>query len=208
MNRQSKNAQRIAERLAGHPKIKRVIYPTLFKDPEQIRIRQSQCDYPGGIFSLDFDGGKRRGVRVPAQPADRAQRRVAGRRRNAGLPSEDDHAFRHDAAGTGRKPASATDWCGSRSASRTGATCWPISSRRSNGFNLKSNGTATPAGRDTCPHAARSAFSKVSPIRTRCGDSRTSHTRSLSIVAHMDFWQSWFLKRCRGVPNRSPHRPR
>jgi cystathionine beta-lyase/cystathionine gamma-synthase len=58
MNRQSKNAQRIAEKLAGHPAISRVIYPTLFRDPEQLRIYKEQCDYPGGIFSLDFHGGK------------------------------------------------------------------------------------------------------------------------------------------------------
>src|SRR5437867_8495501 len=58
MNRQSKNAQRIAERLAGHRRIKRVIYPTLFEDAEQLRIFKAQCDYPGGIFSLDFHGGR------------------------------------------------------------------------------------------------------------------------------------------------------
>jgi methionine-gamma-lyase len=58
MNRQSKNAQRIAERLAGNPNLKRVVYPTLFEDAGQIRIRMAQCDYPGGIFSLDFHGGK------------------------------------------------------------------------------------------------------------------------------------------------------
>ncbi|MGA2712864.1 MAG: PLP-dependent transferase [Bryobacteraceae bacterium] len=58
MNRQSKNAQRIAEKLDGHPAIRRVIYPTLFRDPEQLRIYKEQCDYPGGIFSLDFYGGK------------------------------------------------------------------------------------------------------------------------------------------------------
>src|SRR6266849_718056 len=58
MNRQSKNAQRIAERLNGRPQIKRVIYPTLFEDSEQIRIHKAQCDYPGGIFSLDFHGGR------------------------------------------------------------------------------------------------------------------------------------------------------
>ena len=58
MNRQSKNAQRIAERLVGRPPIKRVIYPTLFDDAGQIRIFKAQCDYPGGIFSLDFDGGR------------------------------------------------------------------------------------------------------------------------------------------------------
>src|SRR6185437_7002568 len=59
MNRQSKNAQRIAERLAGHPGIERVYYPTLFEDPEQIHIFEEQCDFPGGLISLDLKGGKR-----------------------------------------------------------------------------------------------------------------------------------------------------
>lgn len=59
MNRQSKNAQRIAEALVGHPALARVIYPTLFTDPEQVRIRDAQCTFPGGIFTLQFRGGKR-----------------------------------------------------------------------------------------------------------------------------------------------------
>lgn len=58
MNRASKNAQRIAERLACHPKIKKIIYPSLFDDQEQIRIRLSQCDYPGAMFSVELKGGK------------------------------------------------------------------------------------------------------------------------------------------------------
>ncbi len=58
MNRQSKNAQRLAEALHGHKKMGRVIYPTLFEDAEQKRIFAKQCAYPGGIFSLDFAGGK------------------------------------------------------------------------------------------------------------------------------------------------------
>ena len=58
MNRQSKNAQRLAEALHGHPKLSRVMYPTLFTDPEQKRIFAKQCDYPGGLFSLEFAGGK------------------------------------------------------------------------------------------------------------------------------------------------------
>ena len=49
----------IAERLNGNPKIARIIYPSLFTDPEQIRIRDSQCDYPGGMFSLEIHGGKK-----------------------------------------------------------------------------------------------------------------------------------------------------
>lgn len=58
MNRQSKNAQRIAEALVGNRHIARVIYPTLFDNPEQKRIYEKQCAYPGGLFSLDFKGGK------------------------------------------------------------------------------------------------------------------------------------------------------
>jgi methionine-gamma-lyase len=58
MNRQSKNAQRIAEALVGHKHLNKVIYPTLFDDPEQKRIYAKQCAYPGGLFSLDFKGGK------------------------------------------------------------------------------------------------------------------------------------------------------
>ena len=58
MNRASKNAQRIAERLAHHSKIKRVLYPTLLSDPEQKRIYSAQCDYAGAMFSLELPGGK------------------------------------------------------------------------------------------------------------------------------------------------------
>jgi cystathionine beta-lyase/cystathionine gamma-synthase len=58
MNRQSKNAQRIAEALNGHRALSEVIYPTLFTDPEQKRIFAKQCDYPGGMFSIVFKAGK------------------------------------------------------------------------------------------------------------------------------------------------------
>jgi cystathionine beta-lyase/cystathionine gamma-synthase len=58
MNRQSKNAERIAEALQGHPKIARVIYPTLFDNLEQIGIYKDQCDFPGGMFSIVLKGGK------------------------------------------------------------------------------------------------------------------------------------------------------
>jgi cystathionine beta-lyase/cystathionine gamma-synthase len=59
MTRQSKNAQRIVEGLAGHPRIARLVYPTQFTDAEQIRIRDVQCDFPGGVFALELHGGKR-----------------------------------------------------------------------------------------------------------------------------------------------------
>ena len=58
MTRQSKSAQRIAEALHGHKLLSRVIYPTLFTDPEQKRIFEKQCAHPGGLFSVDFQGGK------------------------------------------------------------------------------------------------------------------------------------------------------
>jgi len=58
MNRQSKNAQRIAEHLAAHPRVKRVFYPSLFTEPEQIKIRDAQTDYPGSLFSLELEGGR------------------------------------------------------------------------------------------------------------------------------------------------------
>jgi cystathionine beta-lyase/cystathionine gamma-synthase len=58
MKRQSKNAQRIAEALAMHPKIARMYYPSLYEDPDQIRIRDAQCKYPGSIFAFELLGGK------------------------------------------------------------------------------------------------------------------------------------------------------
>ncbi len=59
MNRQSENAQRIAEGLVGHPKIAKIYYPTLFTDPEQKRIYENQCTRPGGLVSIDLKGGKK-----------------------------------------------------------------------------------------------------------------------------------------------------
>ncbi len=58
MNRASKNAQRIAEHLTGHPKIAKVYYPTLFSDQAQRLIFHEQCDFPGAMFSLELKGGK------------------------------------------------------------------------------------------------------------------------------------------------------
>lgn len=59
MNRQSKNAQRIAERLAEHEKVEKMYYPSLFEDPEQKRIRDAQCSFPGSLFSMYLKGGKK-----------------------------------------------------------------------------------------------------------------------------------------------------
>ena len=58
MNRQSKSAERIVNELVGHPKIARIGYPSLIEDAEQIRIRDQQCEFPGGIFTFEVKGGK------------------------------------------------------------------------------------------------------------------------------------------------------
>ena len=58
MNRQSKNAQHVAEGIVQHRNIERVIYPSLFADGEQKRIYESQCDFPGAMFSIEVKGGK------------------------------------------------------------------------------------------------------------------------------------------------------
>jgi cystathionine beta-lyase/cystathionine gamma-synthase len=59
MNRQSKNAQRIADALGDHPRVARLYHPSCFADPEQIRIRDAQCRFPGAIVGLELVGGKR-----------------------------------------------------------------------------------------------------------------------------------------------------
>jgi cystathionine beta-lyase/cystathionine gamma-synthase len=58
MTKASKNAQRIVEALDGHPKLARIYHPSVFTDPDQIRIRDQQCDYPGSILSIELKGGK------------------------------------------------------------------------------------------------------------------------------------------------------
>lgn len=58
MMRQGKHAKRIAERLATHAEIERMHYPSLFRDPEQIRIRDGQCRHPGSVFAFELRGGK------------------------------------------------------------------------------------------------------------------------------------------------------
>src|SRR5260370_8904583 len=54
MNRQGKNAQRIAEHLAHHHPAPHVIYRSLFWAAEQIAIPYSQTAYPRALLSLRF----------------------------------------------------------------------------------------------------------------------------------------------------------
>lgn len=59
MRMATENAQRIADALSSHPKVARVLYPTLFTDAEQKRIRDAQCDAPGAMLSVELKGGKK-----------------------------------------------------------------------------------------------------------------------------------------------------
>jgi methionine-gamma-lyase len=58
MTRQSKNAARIVPQLASHPKVEKTYYPDQLSDPEQCRIRDRQCRFPGAVFALDLKGGR------------------------------------------------------------------------------------------------------------------------------------------------------
>jgi cystathionine beta-lyase/cystathionine gamma-synthase len=59
MQQVTKNAEMIVDALARHPKIARILFPSQFDDPEQIRIRDAQCQGPGALFSIELKGGKR-----------------------------------------------------------------------------------------------------------------------------------------------------
>jgi cystathionine beta-lyase/cystathionine gamma-synthase len=59
MRQATKNARMIVEALARHPKVARIHYPAQFDDPDQIRIREAQCQGAGAMFSVELKGGKR-----------------------------------------------------------------------------------------------------------------------------------------------------
>jgi cystathionine beta-lyase/cystathionine gamma-synthase len=59
MERASENARMIVDALAKHPTIARILFPTRFDDPAQVRIRDAQCQGPGALFSIELTGGKR-----------------------------------------------------------------------------------------------------------------------------------------------------
>jgi methionine-gamma-lyase len=60
MNKCAENATAIADFLANHPKIEKVVYPTvLAKDDPQFQIYQKQCTGPGALISFYIKGGKK-----------------------------------------------------------------------------------------------------------------------------------------------------
>jgi len=54
MRRACENAQRIAQELAKDTRVARVLYPTLFDDPEQCAVRDAQCTAAGAMLSLEL----------------------------------------------------------------------------------------------------------------------------------------------------------
>lgn len=134
MNRQSKNAQRIAEALHGHPKISRVIYPTLFDDPEQVAIYKEQCEFPGGMFSIVLHGGKSAAFDfLRHTPSDEMPSLSAASRRWLAIPTPP--RIPASPRKSLRLRACRMDWCVSQSVSRIGGICWLIFSKPLNSIS-------------------------------------------------------------------------
>lgn len=65
MERQMKNAVKIAEFLSNHPKVEKVIYPELLdKSDPQFIIYKKQCKGPGSLISFYVKGGKKEAFTV------------------------------------------------------------------------------------------------------------------------------------------------
>lgn len=58
MERHCSNAQKIAEFLESHPKVERVLYPTLKSHP-QFKVAQKQMSSGGSLLSVEIKGGKK-----------------------------------------------------------------------------------------------------------------------------------------------------
>jgi len=62
IERHCANAQRVADMLAGHKSVTRVIYPGRSDHPQHA-LAMRQMDKPGGIVAFEIDGGKERAFR-------------------------------------------------------------------------------------------------------------------------------------------------
>ena len=123
MNRQSKNAQRIAEKLASHPGVEHVYYPTLFEDAEQIRDLSRAVRFSGRHDFARHKGRQEGRVRFSAQSEHRREMRcrwaawkrwsvIRGPRR---IPAGREQELEKAGIGEG--------WFGSRWELKTGAIC-------------------------------------------------------------------------------------
>ena len=113
MAQHNKNGLAIAEFLASHPKVQRVLYPGLPTHPQH-ELAKRQMNGFGGMLSFDVGTLRRREARAEPRPADGA-RREPGRRRDADLtPGVDDARLgaRRTASGHGahRQPGAGSRW--------------------------------------------------------------------------------------------------
>jgi methionine-gamma-lyase len=130
MNRQSKNAQRIAEKLADHPAVARVIYPTLFTDAGAVAHLPGAVRLSGRLCSRSICAEvKKRHSRFCGRSGSRGMRFRWGEWKRW-------RVIRKRLRTPGTAPrnwiaqASRTVWCASRWGSKTGAICWGISRER------------------------------------------------------------------------------
>jgi methionine-gamma-lyase len=66
MRQQAKTAQKVAQLLADHPRVKQVNYPELMqdRDAQQYEIYKKQCTGPGSLISFEIDGGEAEAFRA------------------------------------------------------------------------------------------------------------------------------------------------
>jgi methionine-gamma-lyase len=65
MKKCTENATIIAAFLADHPKVEKVVHPTVLdKDSSQYRIYEKQCTGPGALISFYIKGGKKEAFSV------------------------------------------------------------------------------------------------------------------------------------------------
>jgi len=57
MRQHTQNAQRIAEHLAGHPRVHRVVYPGLASHPQHKLAREQMSGF-GAIVTFEIEGGR------------------------------------------------------------------------------------------------------------------------------------------------------
>ena len=116
-----RNAEKIADSLAGHPNIKRLVYPGRADHPQAELVRR-QMKGGGTLIAFDSPWRQSRRLRLCQCAVDHQDFQQSRRRQEHHHPSGDDDASAADAGGARRNRASATGICGFRSVSKTSKT--------------------------------------------------------------------------------------
>ena len=65
MNYQTQNAEKIADYLADHPKVRKVLFPGMASATQEQRlIYKKQCTAPGAMISIILKGGEAEAFRL------------------------------------------------------------------------------------------------------------------------------------------------